>query len=160
MTLPLRSTAKNCCVEPVPRVAVKGESVIRMPESKVMLNVPVFFLSALDVAVMVTMTLGGLTGSGKTLGAVKVAVDGWVVPVAAMGVSVPTAGSPEGVLAVAQSAEVEGFGFGVAVVGSGVVVKEQAKVEVTSVAPETLALMVWVCVGTMTENWPLTVTTT
>jgi hypothetical protein len=52
----------------------------------------------------------------------KVAVDGWVVLVLAMGVRVPTAGSPLAVLAVAQSAEAEGVGFGVAVVGFGVVV--------------------------------------
>src|SRR4029077_7958969 len=112
MTLPLRSTAKNCCVEPVPRVAVKGESVMRIPESKVMAKVPVFFLSALEVAVMVTMTLGSLTWSGKTGGAVKVAVEATVVLVFWVLERVPTAP-----FWVEHSADLEGVGFGVAVVG-------------------------------------------
>ena len=60
ITLPLKSLARNSCVAPVARVAVAGLSVMRIPESKPMLNLPVFFLSALEVAVMVTSTLGNL----------------------------------------------------------------------------------------------------
>src|SRR5712692_5066452 len=73
MTVPFTSTARNGCVAVVARVAVAGTRRTRMPESKMMLNVPVFFLSALAVAVMVTRTLGSLVGSGKTGCAVKVA---------------------------------------------------------------------------------------
>ncbi len=85
----------------------------------------------------------------------KVAVEATVVLVLAMGVSVPTAP-----LAVAHAAEAEGVGFGVVVVGFGVVVKEQSNVADTSVAPVTVAVMVCVWVGTVTENWPVTETTT
>src|SRR5229473_1290436 len=111
----------------VPRVAVAGLSAMRIPESKTMVNVPVFFLSALEVAVIVTMTLGNVFWFGKSFGARNVAVEGTVVLVLATGVSVPTAGvpasgSPMGILAVSQAAEADGFGFGVAVVGFGVVV--------------------------------------
>jgi len=60
MIKPLKSLAKNCCVSTVPKVAVVGVRVMRMPESKLMLNFPVFFLSALEVAVMVTRTFGNL----------------------------------------------------------------------------------------------------
>ncbi len=52
---------------------------MRIPESKVKLNLPVFFLSALEVAVMVTITLGSLVWSGKTFGAVNVALEATVV---------------------------------------------------------------------------------
>src|SRR5947209_1080500 len=69
--LPLRSFTRNNCVSPVASVAVAGTMTIRMPESKLMGNLPVFFLSALAVAVIVTVTLGSLVWSGKVWGAVK-----------------------------------------------------------------------------------------
>jgi hypothetical protein len=72
----------------------------------------------------------------------------------------PTAGSPPAVFAESQAAEAEGLGVGVAVVGFGVVVKEQSKVADTSVAPVTVATIVCDCVGTITENDPETVTST
>src|SRR5437867_11711300 len=100
---------------------------MRMPESKVMLNLPVFFLSALEAAVMVTMTLGSLVWSGKTFGAVHVAVEATVVLVFKILDRAPTAGSRLVVLAVSQAAEAEGSGAGVAVVGCGVLVWEQSK---------------------------------
>src|SRR5260370_35633867 len=85
---------------------------MRMPESKTMLNLPVFVLSALEVAVMVTMTLGSFVWAGKFLGARKVAVEAEVVPVLAIGVSVPTAGAPLAGLGVSPAAEAEGVGVG------------------------------------------------
>src|SRR6266700_2776789 len=97
-TLPLRSLTRNSWVSPVASVAVAGIMAMRMPESKLMVNFPVFFLSALA-------------------GAVKVAVDAAVVLVFCMLERTPTAP-----LADEQSAEAEGFGLGVAVVGLGVVV--------------------------------------
>src|SRR6266567_8251982 len=65
MTLPVKSAARNNWVAPVASVAVAGIVVMRMPESKLMGNLPVFFLSALEVAVMVTVTLGNFVWSGK-----------------------------------------------------------------------------------------------
>src|ERR1700686_1194253 len=52
--------------EPVATVAVAGVTVTRIPESKLMVAVPVFFLLAFEVAVMVTV--GG--GLGTVAGAV------------------------------------------------------------------------------------------
>src|SRR6266567_205596 len=63
--LPLRSFTRNNWVSTVASVAVAGTIVMRMPESKLMGNLPVFFLSALEVAVMVTVTLGNFVWSGK-----------------------------------------------------------------------------------------------
>src|SRR5437879_607658 len=126
MTTPLKSLAKNCWVSTVPKVAVAGVRVMRMPESKLMLNFPVFFLSALEVAVMVTRTLGNIVWFGKVAGAVKVAVEATVVLVFTMLERVPTALGVGGVVEVSvallHSAEAEGFGLGTAVVGLGVVV--------------------------------------
>lgn len=51
-------------------MAVSGLTVARIPESKVMMAVPVFFLSAFEVAV--TVTVGG--GFGTVAGAVNVTV--------------------------------------------------------------------------------------
>src|SRR5712691_2037078 len=117
MMLPVKSSARNNWVSPVASVAVAGTMTIRMPEAKLMGNLPVFFLSALAVAVMVTVTLGSFVWSGKVCGAVKVAVDAAVVLVFCMLERTPTAP-----LADEQSAEAEGFGLGFAVVGLGVVV--------------------------------------
>src|SRR5258708_40177970 len=123
MTKPLKSLAKNCCVSTVPRVAVAGVRVMRMPESKLMLNLPVFFLSALEVAVMVTRTLGNIVWFGNFAGAVKVAVEATVVLVFTTLESVPTAlgvgGGVELSVAAVRSAEAGGLGFGTAVVGVG-----------------------------------------
>src|SRR5260370_29221233 len=55
-TLPLISFTRNNWVSPVASVAVAGIMAMRMPESKLTANLPVFFLSALAVAVMVTET--------------------------------------------------------------------------------------------------------
>src|SRR5437879_4245043 len=133
---------------------------MRIPESKAKLNLPVFFLSTLEVAVMVTITLGSLLWSGKTFGAVNVAVEATVVLVFWMLERAPTAGSPLAVLAVSQAKGAEGVGLGTAVVGFGVVVKVQSNVADTSVAPVTVAVIVCDCVGTITENWPVTETAT
>src|SRR2546425_2304186 len=114
MTLPFKSFARKSCVSPVPRVAVAGVRVMRIPESKVKLNLPVFFLSALEVAVMVTITLGSLVWSGKTFGAVNVAVEATVVLVFWMLERAPTAGSPLAVLAGSQAKAAEGAGLGTA----------------------------------------------
>ena len=57
---PLKFSAKNRWVAWVATVAVAGVIDMRRPESKLMLNLPVFFLSALEVAVIVTFTLGSL----------------------------------------------------------------------------------------------------
>src|SRR5207245_8608030 len=104
MTLPVKSFARNNWVSPVASVAVAGIMVMRMPESKVIGGVvfPVFFLSALAVAVMVTWTLGKLVWSGNVWGAVKVAVDGAVVLVFCM-----VERTPRAPLADEQSAEAE-----------------------------------------------------
>src|SRR5260370_36531345 len=88
-----------------------------MPESKIRVNLPVFVLSALEVAVMVTMTLGSFVWSGKFLGARKAAVEAEVVPVLAIGVSVPTAGSPLAGLVDWPTAAAEGAGLGTAGAG-------------------------------------------
>src|ERR1700722_18507716 len=58
--------AWNWKAEPVATVAVAGVTVTRIPESRLMVAVPVFFLSALEVAVIV-MVGGGL---GTVAGAV------------------------------------------------------------------------------------------
>ena len=64
------SVAVNCWLAPVATVAVVGFTVTRIPESKVMTLVPVFFLSAFEVAVIV-IVCGGL---GTVAGAVYVTV--------------------------------------------------------------------------------------
>src|SRR5258708_10016955 len=131
MTKPLKSLAKNCCVSTVPRVAVAGVRVMRMPESKLMLNLPVFFLSALEVAVMVTRTLGNIVWFGNFAGAVKVAVEATVVLVFTTLERVPTALGVGGVVelsvAAVHSAEAEGLGFGTAGPGCGGVVSWQTQ---------------------------------
>jgi len=58
--------AWNWKAEPVATVAVAGVTVTRIPESRLMVAVPVFFLLAFEVAVMVTV--GG--GLGTVAGAV------------------------------------------------------------------------------------------
>ena len=58
--------AWNWKAEPVATVAVAGVTVTRIPESRLMVAMPVFFLSALEVAVMVIV--GG--GFGTVAGAV------------------------------------------------------------------------------------------
>ena len=62
----LVSVAWNWKAEPVATVAVAGVMVTRIPESRLIVAVPVFFLSAFEVAVMV-MVGGGL---GTVAGAV------------------------------------------------------------------------------------------
>ena len=62
----LVSVAWNWKDDPVATVAVGGATVTRIPESKLMVAVPVFFLLAFEVAVMV-MVGGGL---GTVAGAV------------------------------------------------------------------------------------------
>ena len=64
--LSLVSVALNWKGEPVDTVAVRGVIVTRIPESNVIVAVPVFFLLALEVAVMVMV--GG--GFGTVAGAV------------------------------------------------------------------------------------------
>ena len=64
--LSLVRVALNWNDEPVATVAVAGTTVTRIPESRLMVAVPVFFLLALEVAVMV-MVGGGL---GTVAGAV------------------------------------------------------------------------------------------
>ena len=66
------SVAVNCKFAPVATVAVRGFTETRIPESSVMMLMPVFFLSALDVAT--TMIVGG--GFGTVAGAVYVTVVG------------------------------------------------------------------------------------
>jgi hypothetical protein len=60
------SVAWNWKEEPVAAVAVRGDIVTRIPESKVTVAVPVFFLLALEVATM--LMVGG--GLGTVAGAV------------------------------------------------------------------------------------------
>src|SRR5260370_15252254 len=114
MTKPLKSLAKNCCVSTVPRVAVAGVRVMRMPESKLMLNLPVFFLSALVVAVMVTRTLGAIVWFGNFAGALRGAVEATVVLVFTTLERVPTAlgrgGQLEMSVAAMYSADAGRFG--------------------------------------------------
>ena len=62
----LVSVAWNWKDEPVATVAVRGFIVTRIPESKVTVAVPVFFLSAFEVAMM--LMVGG--GLGTVAGAV------------------------------------------------------------------------------------------
>jgi hypothetical protein len=62
----LVSVAWNWKDEPVDTVAVAGVTVTRIPESKVIVAVPVFFLLAFEVAV--TVMVGG--GLGTVAGAV------------------------------------------------------------------------------------------
>src|SRR5712691_1485221 len=50
--------AVNWKVSLVPTVAVNGVTVTRMPESSIIVDVAVFFVSAFAVAVMITLTLG------------------------------------------------------------------------------------------------------
>src|SRR5229473_4799586 len=103
-TLPLRSFTRNSWVSPVASVAVAGIMAIRMPESKLMLNLPVFFLSALAVAVMVTVTLGNIVWFGNFAGAVKVAVEATVVLVFTTLERVPTALGVGGVVELSVAA--------------------------------------------------------
>ena len=56
-------------------LAVVGVRVTRMPEFKKSTLVPVFFVSAADVAVMVTSRFGKVVGSGTAWGAVKTTVE-------------------------------------------------------------------------------------
>jgi|SRR5579885_1107345 len=104
---------------------------------------------------MVTVTFGNLVWSGKTEGAVNVAVEEVVVLVFWMLLRVPTAP-----LALSQVADAEGLGVGFEVVGFGVVVKSHLKSTETSVAPVTVAVIVCDWVGTITAAVPETVTTT
>src|SRR5260370_42206084 len=96
---------------------------MRMPESKLMVVVPVFFLSALEVAVMVTRTLGNIVWFGNFAGAVKVAVEATVVLVFTTLERVPTALGVGGVVelsvAAVHGAEAEGLGLGTAGCGGG-----------------------------------------
>src|SRR5260370_11673761 len=116
---------------------------MRMPESKLMVVVPVFLLSALEVAVMVTRTLGNIVWFGNFAGAVKVAVEATVVLVFTTLERVPTALGVGGVVelsvAAVHCAEAEGLGLGTAVVGVGVGGEGESKVEDTSVAPVPVA---------------------
>ena len=60
------SVAVNCKFAPVATVAVVGLTLTRIPESRVIMLAPVFFLSAFEVAV--TLMVGG--GFGTDAGAV------------------------------------------------------------------------------------------
>src|SRR5258708_25058103 len=139
MTKPLKSLAKNCCVSTVPRVAVAGVRVMRMPESKLMLNLPVFFLSALEVAVMVTRTLGNIVWFGNFAGAVKVAGEATVVLVFTTLEREPTALGVGGVVelsvAAVHSAEAGGLGLGTAGGGVGGGVLEPAQLPRRTLPP-------------------------
>ena len=104
-------------------MAVGGFTVVRIPESSVMLLVPVFFLSAFEVAV--TMMVGG--GFGTVAGAVNVTV-----------VSCWLDSAPS---AAVQGAAGEVTGV-VVPVGVVVVVNVQDQVTETSVAPVTSAVSV------------------
>lgn len=64
--------ATNCCDSLVGTLALDGEMVMRTPESMAIFAVPVFFLSALEVAVSVTIS--PVRVLGKVGGAVKVTV--------------------------------------------------------------------------------------
>src|SRR5882724_8547711 len=126
-----------------------------MPESMVMVDFPVFFVSAFAVAVIITCRLGYLVGSGNVAGAVYVAVESAVVLVFWMSPSVPTAP-----FALVHAAGVEALGFGSAVVALGVVVKLQSNVEDTSVAPVTIAVRMTPCVTDSVPPGGLTWTAT
>src|SRR6516225_8157519 len=106
---------------------------------------------------MVTNTFGKVAWSGNISGAVKVTVELTVVLVFCRLESAPTAPFTEGS---SHFFAAEGVGLGVAVVGSGVVVKVQSKLDETSVAPVTVAVMTSDCLGTRTDCGPVTVTAT
>src|SRR5580704_4189770 len=105
---------------------------MRIPESMLMVAVPVFFGLAFDVAVIVISRLGNFVGSGNTLGAVNVVVESTVVLVFTVLERTP--------VSAVHSAGVDGFGLGTAVVGFGVVVNLQSKFADTSVAPVIIAV--------------------
>src|SRR5579872_1146014 len=104
-------TAKKGSFSLVGTAAVTGVSVTVMPESMASEMVLVLAVLATAFAVMITARLGNLVVSGRTDGAVKVAV-----PVVCSLERVPREPS------VGQAIGVEAFGFGVAVVAGGVVV--------------------------------------
>src|SRR5215475_11528720 len=107
---------------------------------------------------MVMMTLGSVAWSGKVSGAVNVAVEAVVVLVFWMLERAPTLPAT---LASSHALGSDAFGLGVAVVGSGVVVKVHLKSEETSVAPVTVAVMTSDCLGTsMGPREPETTTVT
>jgi hypothetical protein len=87
---------------------------MRIPESIVTVAVPVFFVSAFDVAVIVISRLGNFVGSGNTFGAVNVVVEATVVLVFTVLERTP--------VSVVHAVAADGLGFGTAVVGFGVVV--------------------------------------
>lgn len=68
--------AVNCtcdefaALELVGTVAVGGVNVTTIPESRLRVALPVFFISSADVAVMITCRSGKVVGSGTLLGAV------------------------------------------------------------------------------------------
>jgi hypothetical protein len=114
--------------------------------------VPVFFGLAFDVAVTVITRLGNFVGSGNIFGAVNVVVELTVVLVFTVLERTP--------VSVVHSAGVDAFGFGTAVVGTGVVVNLQSKFADTSVAPVMIAVNVIDWVTTSVPDPGLNVTTT
>ena len=62
--------AENCCCSRIGTVAVVGVRVTTMPESRTNVDVPLFFVSCTEVAVMRTWSNGNLVGSGTLFGAV------------------------------------------------------------------------------------------
>jgi hypothetical protein len=127
--------AMNCCDSLVGTLAVAGVTVMRIPESILTVAVPVLLLSAFDVAVSVINSPDKLLGN--FVGAVNVTV-----------VSVEFAG-------IFPVAAVQGEVFEVVVVTvplelveEVLVVYEQLQTTVKSVAPDTVAVNVCVCVVT------------
>ena len=138
---PIKSLASwtlNGCCSPVGTDAVPGVSETAIPESRLMVAVPVFFVSAAEVAVMVMVNEqlcapeaqllpGSLVGSGTELGAVKVTVvlaelAGMFPVLSLQGVAVPVFEVPEESVVV--------------------VVKVQAHVTLRLVVPETIEVRV------------------
>ena len=125
-------TAKKGCFSFVGTAAVVGVRVTLMPESMKSETAPVLAVFATDCAVIMIVSAGNLVGSGRTDGAVKVAV-----PVVCWLESVPREPS------VGQAIGVEGFGFGVAVVAGGVVVyMHGCQLTFVLVEPTTVAVSV------------------
>jgi hypothetical protein len=71
--------ALNGCGSPVETVAVVGVRVTKIPESRVSMTLAVLAGFCLDSTVMMICRPGYFVGSGRTLGAVYVAVAGAVV---------------------------------------------------------------------------------
>src|SRR5437879_12005725 len=98
-----------------------------MPESMVMVDFPVFFVSAFAVAVIITCRLGYLVGPGNVAGAVYLAAEFVVVLVFWISPSVPT--SP---FARVHAAGVAALESGCAAAALGVVVTLQSNAGATS----------------------------